>query len=372
MLESILGVRLILWVGNTVPLPAPYGLMKSLTNVTVTNDADQGDGFQMTFGLAKDRTGEFDAVGSGVLDLFNRVVIGVLIGLTPEILIDGIITHHELSPSDEPGHSTFTVTGKDVSVMLDLDEKNDKFENQPDFMIVTRVLLGYPQYGLAPMVTPTTDVPIMLQRIPHQAETDLQFIKRLARKNGFVFYIEPLTFGVNTAYFGVENRLGIPQSALTVGMGFWTNTRNLRFSNDGLAPVTSASSFIEPITKTRVPIPSLPSLRIPPLAASPALARRRVILRDTANDDPSLALTSSVAAVTRAPEAVTGDGEVDTERYGAVLRARKLVGVRGVGRSYDGFYYVRSVTHTISIGAYTQRFSLSREGSGALLPAVIP
>ena len=28
----------------------------------------------------------------------------------------------------------------------------------------------------------------------------------MAERNGFVFYIEPLTFGVNTAYWGPENR----------------------------------------------------------------------------------------------------------------------------------------------------------------------
>jgi hypothetical protein len=69
---------------------------------------------------------------------------------------------------------------------------------------------------------------------------------------------------------------------------------------------------------------------------------------------------------------VTADGTVDAVRYGSVLRARGLVGVRGVGISYDGFYYVRRVTHTIKRGEYTQSFSLSREGTGSLLPAVRP
>jgi len=372
MLQNTLGVRLILWAGSTVPLPVPYDLIKSITNVTVTNDADQGDGFQITVGMAKGNAGEFDALASGALDLFNRVVIGVLIGLQPEVLIDGIITNHELAPSDEPGRSTLTVTGKDVSIMMDLEEKDASFENQPDFMIATRIIATYAQYGLVPVITPTTDVPIMIQRIPRQSETDLQFIRRLARANGFIFYVEPLTFGANTAYFGVENRLGIPQSAITIGMGSWTNAKSLRFSNDGLAPVSTEGSFVEPISKSDIPIPSLPSLRIPPLAAKPTPARRKVILRETANADPSQAVTTAVATVTRTPEAVTGSGEVDTERYGAILRARRLVGVRGVGLSYDGFYYVRSVTHNISLGGYTQRFSLSREGTGALLPAVIP
>jgi hypothetical protein len=74
----------------------------------------------------------------------------------------------------------------------------------------------------------------------------------------------------------------------------------------------------------------------------------------------------------KADDAVTGSGEVDTVRYGHVLRARQLVGVRGVGHSYDGSYYVRRVSHVLSRGEYTQRFTLSREGRGALLPVVRP
>jgi hypothetical protein len=97
-----------------------------------------------------------------------------------------------------------------------------------------------------------------------------------------------------------------------------------------------------------------------------------VQLRESANENPARAATSAVATVTRAPEAVTATGEVDSVRYGKVLRARKLVGVRGVGTSYDGFYFVRRVTHTLRPGEYRQSFTLSRDGTGALLPVVVP
>jgi hypothetical protein len=43
-----------------------------------------------------------------------------------------------------------------------------------------------------------------------------------------------------------------------------------------------------------------------------------------------------------------------------------------VGFSYDGFYYVKEVTHSIQLGQYKQRFTLTREGRGALTPAVVP
>src|SRR5215213_1901511 len=267
MLANQLGIRLVLLVGTTVPLPAPAGVTDAITRVEVTSDAELGDGFQITFTLGKDQAGNYALLDGGALDPFNRVVIGVAVGAIPEVLIDGIIAHHQLAPSNEPGISTLTVTGSALRQMLDLEEKNGKYENQPDSVIFSRLIGGYGQYGLVPQPTPTTDVPIELQRIPRQHETDLKFIQRMAERNGFVFYIEPVTFGVNRAYFGPETRLGFPKPALTVNIGALNNVKSLSFSQDALAPTGTEGSILEPVTKQTIPIPSLPSLRIPPLAA---------------------------------------------------------------------------------------------------------
>jgi hypothetical protein len=372
MLAGQLGIRLVLLVGKTVPRPAPADVVDAITRVEVTNDGELGDGFQITFTLGKNRAGNYGLLDGGALDLFNRVVIAVAVGAVPEVLIDGMIAHHQLVPSNEPGMSTLTVTGRDLRQVLDLEEKNEKYENQPDSVIFTRLIGAYGQYGLVSQATPTTDVPIELQRIPRQHETDLAFIQRMAARNGFVFYVEPVTFGVNRAYFGPETRAGIPQPALTVNMDAFSNVNALSFSHDALAPTEAEGSILEPITKMSIPLPSLPSLRIPPLAAKPTPARRKVIVRDAANKTPARAATTAAAA-TNAPEPVMGEGELDTLRYGSVLRAHRPVGVRGAGLSYDGDYYVRKVTHVITSGvSYTQRFTISREGTGGLLPVVRP
>jgi hypothetical protein len=372
MLASQLGIRLILLVGGTVPLPASGEVMNSLSQVEVTNDSDMGDGFKITFTLGKDKAADYSLLKSGAFDPFNRVVIGVALGIIPEVLIDGIVAHHQLTPGDEPGTSTLTVMGRDLRQVLDLEEKNEEYKNQPDFVIFSRLIAAYGQYGLVPQLTPTTDVPIELQRIPRQHETDLKFIERMAKRNGFVFYIEPVTFGVNRAYFGPEIRAGLPQPALSLGMGFFTNVKRLNFTNDALAPESPKGSITEPITKISLPIPSLPSLKIPPLSSSPAPAKRKTLLRETANQNPISAAITALATATNTPDAVKGNGELDTVRYGSVLRARRLVGVRGVGASYGGNYYVRSVKHAIARDSYTQQFTISREGTGSLLPVVRP
>ncbi len=69
---------------------------------------------------------------------------------------------------------------------------------------------------------------------------------------------------------------------------------------------------------------------------------------------------------------VTVTGELDAVRYGDLLTARGLVGLRGAGYSYDGLYYVKNVTHSIRRGEYKQRFTITREGLGSTTPVVIP
>ena len=92
-----------------------------------------------------------------------------MVGAIPYVLINGVITHHQVDPHPEPGQSTLTVSGRDVSVMMDLEDANAAYPNQPDFVIVAQMLARYPDLGLIPVVTPTADFPIFLQRIPRQA-----------------------------------------------------------------------------------------------------------------------------------------------------------------------------------------------------------
>lgn len=371
MLQNLLGIRLLLLVGDTVPLPAPYEVTSALRRVEVTNDSGQGDGFQLTFGLMRSGVADYGMLQNGTVDPMKRVIIAVLLGVVPEVLIDGVVTHHQFDPGNQPGQATLTVTGRDLSALLDLEEKNESYPNQPDFVIAGNVLAGYAKYGIVPQPTPTTDIPSMLERIPRQHETDLQFLQRLAERNGFVFYLEPLTPGVSQAYFGPENRLGLPQPALSVNQGATTNVRSIRFTNDALAVVGSRGTFLDPITKTSFPIPTLPSLKVPPLAAMPAVPNRIRLERATANQGPATAATTALAGSAREPDPVTADGEVDVVRYGHALRARRLVGVTGVGLTYGGFWYVRRVTHTITPrDSYTQQFQLSREGTLTLTPMV--
>ncbi|HEX6045682.1 MAG TPA: hypothetical protein VFZ22_14410 [Pyrinomonadaceae bacterium] len=368
-----LGVRLQLLIGANVPVPAPFEVMDSFIALEVRHNDRERDVFDMELSLGKDSLLDYGLLLNGYFDPPNRIVIAVLMGVLPEVLIDGVITSHQVMPSNTPGESTLRITGEDISLRLDLDPASATHANQPDSVIVTKILAKYLQYGITPQVTQTPDVPIEVNRVPSQQETDLAYIRRLAERNGFVFYIEPLPApGFTTAYFGLDNRLGLPQPALSLNMGPQTNVdQPINFHYNALGPVTPQVTILDPITKTPIQIPAPSGLR-PPLASRPSTPLRTYIARDSANLEPSQGLLRAVQSSTDSSDAVSASGEVDAVRYGQVLRSRRLVGVRGAGFSYNGNYYVKQVTHRIRRGEYKQTFSLSREGLGSLTPAVVP
>jgi carotenoid cleavage dioxygenase-like enzyme len=71
-----------------------------------------------------------------------------------------------------------------------------------------------------------------------------------------------------------------------------------------------------------------------------------------------------------AEQVVTAQGELDALRYGRLLQPNKHVRVRGVGHTFDGDYYVNSVSHRIKRGEYKQSFTLARGGVGSSVATV--
>jgi hypothetical protein len=371
MTIGVLGMRLQLLLG-TAPMPASPDVVSALTSLNVTLSDAGRDGLQASFALSKAPGTDYTLLASGALAPMTRIIVVVIVGAMPETLFDGIITHHQIASGSGPNEATLTVSASDVSIAMDLEQKNQSYDNQPDFVIFSQLIGAYGQYGMVPTPTPTTVVPLMIERTPQQRATDFAYINQLAQRNGYVFYVEPLLPGTSTAYFGPPLRPPVAQRAISINMGEATNCESLSFSFDALAPERVQGASLETLSGTALPIASPGSLRLPPLSARPAEALRTRLLDDTSSLNPATGATTATATLTHAPEAVTGQGEMDTVRYGGLMRPRRIVGVRGMGFSYDGFYYVKSVTHTIRPGSCRQSFQLSRDGHLPLAPVVLP
>jgi hypothetical protein len=362
MIFPDLGIRLQLLIGSTVQLPVPQTVIEALVRAEVRK-TDQGrDVFDLIFNLSKTPLLDYDLLRDGLVDPPNRVIIMVFVGVLPHVLMDGIITRHELLPNYRSQQTQLKVTGEDISIEMDYEERSETHPNQPDSVIVSKIVASY---GLVPEVTTTTDVPIELDRVPTQQESDLRYIQRLARRNSFVFFIDPTNIpGLTKAYWGPERRTGLPQPPLNMDMGPFTNVNHINFGFDALRATNPRVSISDPFTGTSLPIPAPDSL-LPSLTSQPAQPLRTTVARNTANRNSFQAALQALIGATAGSGAIDGSGELHTIRYGHVLTARKLIGVRGAGKSYDGTYYIKGVTHFIRRGEYKQGFTLTREGRGA-------
>ena len=215
-------------IGPGVPIPVGQDVLDALTSVEVTTATDQPSGFQLTFTLSNRSPLQtiFLLSGGSPIPLMRVIIIATING-TPEVLMDGMMTHHQVTPGTDPGHSKLTVSGQDLSSVMNLiDFSGMPYPAMPDFARVALILAKYAIFGVVPMVIPSVllDVPIPTDRIPRQKGKDLDYIKQLADEVGYVFYVEPgPTPGMSIAYWGPEIKVGVPQPALNINMDAHTN-----------------------------------------------------------------------------------------------------------------------------------------------------
>ena len=150
-----------------------------------------------------------------------------------------------------------------------------------------------------------------------------------------------------------------------------TNVESLSFSFDPTKGVLPIVYIQNQLTRVPIPIP-IPNLNPlqPPLGALPTPIANLKVLKDTAKMSPMRAISAGLAEAAKSQDAVSGSGSLNVLRYGRVLKARGLVGVRGAGVAYDGLYYVSSVTSRLKRGEFKQSFELTRNGLVSITPNV--
>lgn len=369
-------VHITLLMGPKLARPVPAEVTEALLSAQITATAGERSGFQLAFDLTKNGLINRRLLPEGFFDPKTRIIVTVSVRGTPDVLFDGLIVRQEVGTSNQPGHSTLTVTGEDLTLLLDLEERTARYPNLPPSERVLNILRRYSDYGIRPDVytEKIAQPPHQDLRVHYQTGTDLQYVTELANANGYTFYLEPgPNPGQSSARWGPEVRLGIRQHALNVNMDANSTVDQLTFAYDGTAREEPQARWQDPGTRvsTLLPQPAISPLR-PPLGRRPTPALKRKTLSGTAKQQREQAEAELLARAAVSADVVSGSGSLDVNRHGYILQPRQLVGVRGSGRAYDGDYYVKSVTHTLRPGSFQQNFTISREGLEARSDYVRP
>jgi phage protein D len=336
-------------------------VIDAVQEVEVDMSTEMASMFRIRFGIAPTAIGDWSLLEADIFRPLVPVTIRVASGALPVpfALISGYVTSQRANYSLAAGDSTLEVTGMDATVLMNQEEKVKSWPNLPDSGIAAAI---FGQYAILPRVQPGAPQLVEPEGTTTQRSTDIRFLRRLAQRNGFDCYVqpEPLT-GIDQGYFQPPQITGLPQAVLNVNMGTDTNVTDFQVNYDMLRSTTAVGAGIDVLTKAVQPALAPASLQLP-MGAEPALTR--ILPPPIARiADTGLMRTGEIqsmaqAVADRSSFSVMAEGRVDTAV--GILRPGGFVNIRGLGRLFNGSYYLTQVSHTINREGHMQRFRALR------------
>jgi hypothetical protein len=372
---SVRPLHLTILVGTPPVRTFSRDVLDALTSVSIQTPATGRAGFQLAFETDRKKVvDELQAAFRHGLDPAVRVLVVATVRGAPVVLVDGVVTQHQHVPAPS-GRTTLSFTGEDLTVLMDLVDRTGNVLPSGDPLTQVGTLLGpYGSLGIAPVVVPAlvTTQTDPLQKEFKQTGTDFAHITTLARRTGYVFYLDPGPVpATSVAYWGPEVRVSVPQPALTTGAGRSNNVTSLSFTHaTQQKSIPLVHIHGDKIAAITVPILDVTPFK-PQLAGVPQPPARVTRLdEDVGHAGVAQGILRGFAQVAQAADNVTASGALDVATYGRFLRARELVGVRGASLPYDGLYYVSRVSTEFRRGSCTQSFALQRSGAFPNSPRV--
>jgi phage protein D len=339
-------------------------LVPDIADIEVEEHVDSADVFRVRISVSVQNDGTWSYLDDPRFAVWNQLQI---VGGYPgdnATLIDGYITHVSASLSGPGTEDSFLeITGMDGSALMDLEEKQLAWPNKKDSDIAQQI---FSSYGFTWEVEDTQLQHAEAVATILQSESDIRFLRRLAARNGFECYVQG-----RRGFFRSPNLQDPPQKILAIQFGEQTNLASIGIQIDGTPPTVLDLRRIDPIAKRvdRETLADLPRRKLGKRTLKDLRSRRpdgRRLIKQRPAAGTTEMKSELRSGYDAAGEFVTLTGTIDSRAYGAVLRAKKLVTVKGVGSTYSGLYYVTRVRHVFNPDGYQQTFEAHRSGVGLL------
>src|SRR3954469_7904204 len=251
-------------------VPAPEPIVEAIQQIDVECSIDEASVLRIRFGITATEIGDWSILD---LDPFRPLVplqLRLQRGVAPpEALINAFVTQHRVSYG-EGGGSTLELTAMDATYSMNLQEKVNPWPNLPDSAIAAAI---FGQHAVVPRVDPSPPVLTEPEGTTIQRGTDIRFLRRLAKRNGFDCYVQPEPLsGLDVGHFHKRQLTGLPDAVLSVSFGGDTNVSGFTVRYEATKPTAAIAAQIDTLTKTPQP-GRAPASLLPRLGLEPALLR---------------------------------------------------------------------------------------------------
>src|SRR6266850_1857556 len=306
--------------------------------------------------------GDFPDLIDSRLDAGSELAVVAPISGANNYLVKGPVTGQRVYFQHGGGGSYLEVEGADTSIKMARESQAVIWSDLTDSDAVSQILGGY---GYTADVDSTQagheeDKHTLVQRA-----SDLDFVRRLARRNGFLFWIDCDKAGTETAHFRRPDLDG--KSVLNLDINISSNnlgTLDLMWDVERSTSVIAAQLNLNDKTSIDGAVSASPLSPLGSQSLSDITGDTRSAHLHAPVDDAGDLTARGEGALIEDAWFIRATGQTSVNALGDIVRANTIVNLRGVGTRHSGNYYVASVRHTIDPSAHHMEFELVRNGWG--------
>ena len=341
--------------GDRIP-----NLYETVSEITVDASRKIAAVATLKFEDVSEADGSWAAKDSPFLKIGRKIKIIVNFGSYDETLFVGFIASTSSDYPEESGNGTYTVQCQDESVALNrVHQRINRSERNPvsDFVALGDIAQDH-KLKLDDQTAKGLVSPNLMQ-----SGSDIEFLRDRAKANGY----DLMVFD-GVIYFGPHRFTNHVQHVITLNAGKKTCCQNFSVSVD----VNRADVIYFDIAEEKGAglkrhqfEPNLPLLGERPAKEPNAkIGKSEWSLCQTGTPDIDEAEAYAQGLINEESLRVSATGTLDANLFGHVLVPMTVIAVDGASRDDSGYYYVDSVTHSLSHNVYTQKFKLVRNGIG--------
>jgi phage protein D len=351
------GVRITLLADEKAPSGEPLDLAGRILGFTFEDAEQKTDKVSI-------QLDNFDLALFEREDLMGGAVLEVAWGYPGQMSVPRRLVVKKLQ-----GFTTLTVEGQALSALMNREAKTRSWQNKTRSEVAREIAK---EHGYEDELVHIDDTRETLDVISQAAETDARFLRRLAAREEYEFYVDASGFHFHErrqdappthvfTWYGDPGRGDV----LSINIESDLVRRAGKVTVRGRDPLRRATVEASTTSESaeRATLAEVVEV-VDPRTGSTSLETRNA----TASVRPSSITTTSRAereSQARFRRAERGTIELTMQVVGdPTLNAKSIVEVRGISGLLSGKYYVTEVRHVISASGYLCDLKLSRDGTG--------
>ncbi len=280
-----------------------------------------------------------------------------------QCLVKGPVYSQQIHLEHGGEGSTVEVRGADTAITMDREIKSVVWTDVTDGDTVTSIAGNY---GLTADVATTDTTHLEDKHSLVQRETDLNFVKRLARKNGCYFWITSDTNDVETAHFQRPQLDGDPAGDLTINFDNPTIQQlDIQWDVERPTSVEGSQVDLDSLDNLDGDVSQTPQTILGAQKLLDITGDTRTMHVSSPADDAAEMQAKSEGALIEADWFIRASCTTNINVLGFMVRANTVVNLKGAGSRHSGKYLVSAVRHIIDAADHKMEIELVRNGWGS-------